>query len=207
MAVIEDRGQNAEAVCTVALCLAIHSNEKTIPTLRADADVTQSQCHREAEFTANQRETLNECCKCCQACHRARFTEGQQTWRYRGLATEVPRSNLGVRMRGFTFAWFTVSMGTGGLSLLLGVSRSSFHPSDCANVHANSARIPAAYRFTGLDVIGRIVFIIDLAMSDLCFSRLQTVDIITQLHRTSHRTFSSLPTISSCISNHAFSPR
>ena len=134
MAVIEDRGQNAEAVCTVALCLAIHSNEKTIPTLRADADVTQSQCHREAESTANQRETLNECCKCCQACHRARFTEGQQTWRYRGLATEVPRSNLGVRMRGFTFAWFTVSMGTGGLSLLLGVSLSSFHPSDCADV-------------------------------------------------------------------------
>ena len=122
MAVIENRTQSADAVCTVALCLAIHSNEKPVP-LAPRADANQAQYHREAEFTATPSETLNVCCKCCQACHRARSREGQQTWRYRGLATKVPRSNLGARMRGFTFAWFTLCMGTGGLSLLLGAWR------------------------------------------------------------------------------------
>lgn len=55
-----------------------------------------------------------------------------------------PPISLRERLRHFTFAWYTVTMSTGGIALVLGLT---------------------PHRFTGLDTIGLIVFLFDL----LCF--------------------------------------
>ena len=64
---------------------------------------------------------------------------------YADLDPRIPRKSFRVRIRGFTFAWFTLCMATAGLAIILG-------------------RIPDEYRFTGLRTIGEVVFIIDLVL-------------------------------------------
>jgi hypothetical protein len=71
--------------------------------------------------------------------------EEETRYVYADLDERIPRSSFRVRIRGFTFAWFTLCMATGGLAILLG-------------------RIPDAYRFTGLRTLGEIIFVIDLVL-------------------------------------------
>lgn len=56
-----------------------------------------------------------------------------------------PPISMRERLRHFTFAWYTVTMSTGGIALVLGLT---------------------PHRFRGLDIIGLIVFLFDL----LCFA-------------------------------------
>ena len=60
--------------------------------------------------------------------------------RFSGLDASIPRSSFDARIRGFTFAYFTIVMATGGLSAML-------------------SRMPENYRCTGTDVLGKIIFI------------------------------------------------
>lgn len=71
--------------------------------------------------------------------------EKQPQYVYAGLAPDVPRGSFQVRIRGFTFAWFTLCMSMAGFAILLG-------------------RIPDAYRCKGIQTLGDIIFVLDLIL-------------------------------------------
>jgi len=69
----------------------------------------------------------------------------EKAYKFDGLSSGTNRSSLKARLRGFTFSFFTINMGTAGFAYIL-------------------ARIPPAYQCDGLNILGRIILIFDLVV-------------------------------------------
>ncbi|KAK3064271.1 hypothetical protein LTS18_008703 [Coniosporium uncinatum] len=100
---------------------------------------------------------------------RDRFHEGQGGL-LRDERKQTPRVGIGERLTQFTWAWFTLTMSTGGFSLLLSVT---------------------PHQFSGIRVIGKILFILNLVFFIIIVSGL-TARFLT--HPTSLRASLTHPT-------------